>query len=173
MTMPAPLPPREAERLVALQRLDVLDSAAEPEFDELAAAARLAFGVDMALVSLVDEERQWFKARCGLDVEETGRDIAFCAHTILKPEPLIVLNAGVDKRFRENPLVAEPPYVRFYAGAPLVLPGGEAIGALCVMDPEPRYRFTPEEKRMLQFFASVAVERLVARARRLRTGSAA
>lgn len=174
MTAPAvPRPSDEADRLAALQSLDVLDTASEPEFEEIVEIAAAAFEVDIALVSLVDAERQWFKARTGLEICQTERSVAFCAHAIEKREPLVVLNASLDKRFAANPLVTGEPYLRFYAGAPLILPGGQAIGTLCLMDPEPRFRFPPERIQLLSFMAGVTVERLVARAKRRRASRGA
>lgn len=161
----APPPRNEAERLIALQNLDVLDTRAEPEFDELVSCARTAFDVKIALISLVDADRQWFKARCGLDVCQTGREEAFCAHAILGDKPFVVLNASLDRRFARNPLVTGAPHLRFYAGAPLILPTAEAIGTFCLIDPEPRFGFSSERARMLEFFAKTTVERLIARAR--------
>lgn len=163
-TPTAPVPADEVKRLLALQSLNVLDTGSEPQFDELVAQGRTAFGVETALITLIDSDRQWFKARAGLDMRETERDIAFCAHSIMQAEPFVVLNASRDTRFAQNPLVTGAPRIRFYAGAPLVLPGGEAIGTFCLIDPEPRFRFTPKHAAMLSFFAGVTVERLVARA---------
>lgn len=164
-TLAAPLPADEARRLIALEALNILDSSAEPEFDAVVRHARTAFGVETALIPLIDADRQWFKAREGMDRSQTGRDIAFCAHAILQKEPFVVLNASVDPRFATNPLVTGAPRIRFYAGAPLILPGGAAVGTVCLIDPEPRYRFDPGQVAMLKFFAEITVERLLARAR--------
>ena len=131
-------PANEPERLAALCALEVLDTPAEPRFDRLTRVAQRHFGVQIALVSLVDAERQWFKSRQGLDAAETPRDISFCGHAILSEETLYVSNALEDERFADNPLVVGGPEIRFYAGAPLHAPGGERIGTLCVIDGEPR-----------------------------------
>jgi signal transduction histidine kinase len=135
----ASLPNDEAERLAALRRYEVLDTEAEPEFDDLARFASELCGTPIALVSLVDADRQWFKARTGLDVAETPRSLAFCAHAILQHDFFEVPDASTDPRFADNPLVAADPKIRFYASAPLVDPEGHALGTLCVIDRVPRH----------------------------------
>jgi diguanylate cyclase (GGDEF)-like protein/PAS domain S-box-containing protein len=136
---PAQPPPTEALRLRALQALSVLDSAAEPEFDALVRAAAHICGTPISLVSVVDAHRQWFKANLGLPgVQETPRDLAFCSHAILEEELFLVPDALQDARFAGNPLVVGAPGIRFYAGAPIRLKGGAAIGTLCVIDRQPR-----------------------------------
>jgi diguanylate cyclase (GGDEF)-like protein len=135
----APLPPDEAERLACLRSCEVLDSGAEEAFDRIARFAGKLAGTPIAVISLVDADRQWFKARIGLDATETPRDQAFCAHAILRPgEPLIVPDATRDSRFADNPLVTGAPGIRFYAGMPLVSAEGHALGTLCVIDHVPR-----------------------------------
>jgi EAL domain-containing protein (putative c-di-GMP-specific phosphodiesterase class I) len=135
----APIPADEAKRLAVLQRYRILDTAYEAIFDEIAAAAARVCGTPMSAVSLVDAERQWFKARVGLKVAETSRNLAFCAHTVMDPAHLLVVNdATADERFASNPLVTGEPGIRFYAGAPLVAPDGSAVGSLCVIDSKPR-----------------------------------
>ncbi len=126
---PTPLPPDEAERLAALRRYEILDTPPEEAFDRLARLAAQLLGVPVALVSLVDADRQWFKSRRGLDLGETPRRVAFCAHTILADEVLVVEDARADPRFARNPLVADPAGVRFYAGAPVTTPDGYRIGS--------------------------------------------
>ncbi|MBA2237867.1 MAG: GAF domain-containing protein, partial [Lysobacter sp.] len=111
---------REAERLAALRRYEILDTGPEPVFDDLVALASRLCACPMSTVTLIDERRQWFKASVGLSVAETPREIAFCAWTIAEAEPLIVLDAGTDSRFKDNPLVTGDPGIRFYAGFPLV-----------------------------------------------------
>jgi diguanylate cyclase (GGDEF)-like protein len=135
----AELPVDEPLRLEALQRYAILDTPAEQTFDDLATIASAICGTSMALVSLVDAERQWFKARKGLAAPETARDVAFCAHAILEPTQVMeVRDATQDARFHDNPLVTGDPNIRFYAGAPLVTSDGQAVGTLCVLDPQPR-----------------------------------
>ncbi len=136
--MIAPSHPDEAARLQALLSYDVLDTPAEADFDDLARIASLICRTPIALISLVDAHRQWFKARVGLDIEETPRDVAFCAHAILGSELLVVEDATADDRFVENPLVKGAPNIRFYAGTPLADGSGLAIGTLCVIDRVPR-----------------------------------
>jgi diguanylate cyclase (GGDEF)-like protein len=135
----APLPPHEQERLAALRSYAVLDTQAEGSFDNLVRFAAKITGTPIALVSLIDGDRQWFKARVGLETAETHRDLAFCAHAILNPhEALIVEDATRDPRFADNALVTGAPDIRFYAGVPLVTPQGHALGTLCVIDRTPR-----------------------------------
>ncbi|TDK25041.1 sensor domain-containing diguanylate cyclase [Luteimonas aestuarii] len=132
-------PDNEQGRLQALQSLDILDSAPEQGFDDLVAIAAAICAVPMATVSLVDSDRQWFKARVGIDDAQTSRDCAFCAHAILQPDAMtIVDDATADARFSGNPYVTAPDGIRFYAGAPLVTSEGFALGTLCVMDDKPR-----------------------------------
>jgi GAF domain-containing protein len=135
----ADLPPDEEERLRALRELELLDSEPEEEFDELVRRAAEATGAPIAVITLVDEARQWFKARVNLELESTDRDLAFCAHAILSPDDLtIVPDTLEDERFNDNLLVVEDPNIRFYAGAPIFTPDGFPIGTLCVIDAAPR-----------------------------------
>jgi GAF domain-containing protein len=134
----APLPDNEAARLEALRQYQILDTAPEQVFDDITQLVTFICGTPMAQLSLVDKDRQWFKSKVGLDESQTPRDIAFCAHTILQTNPLIVNDTARDERFRDNPLVTEPPHVRFYAGVPLVDPKGFALGSLCAVDRKPR-----------------------------------
>ncbi|MDO9075157.1 MAG: PAS domain-containing protein [Rubrivivax sp.] len=136
---PGPAGRNEAERLASLERYGVLDSGRGTELDDLTALAAAVCGTPIALVSLVDSERQWFKSRIGLDVAETPRALAFCDHAIRRPgDVLVVPDTRTDPRFADNPLVCGPPHIRFYAGAPLVTPDGHALGTLSVLDREPR-----------------------------------
>jgi diguanylate cyclase len=166
----ARLPVNEADRLRALERYQVLDTPREESFDRLARMAARVFGVPMALVSLVDQSRQWWKACVGLDGSGTGRDEAFCAHAILSTEPLIVGDALEDPRFRDNPLVTGAPHIRFYAGAPLTSPDGFNLGTICIIDSRPR-QLTPDQRATLVDLAQVVLDelelRLAARAKAL------
>lgn len=134
----AAIPDNEAERLAALRSCGVLDSEPEPTFDEITGLASQLCDVPMALVSLVDANRQWFKSKVGLAVDETPRDLAFCAHAVVSGVTLVVPDALADDRFADNPLVTREPSIRFYAGIPLVLDGGLVAGTLCVLDRVPR-----------------------------------
>lgn len=137
--IPAALPGNEARRLAALRSYEILDSDPEEAFDDLTRVAARICRTPIALVSLVDEDRQWFKAKVGLEAAETPRSLAFCSHAILEPNQLFVVNdAHSDDRFRDNPLVTGDPGVVFYAGAPLVTPEGMPLGTLCVIDHKPR-----------------------------------
>lgn len=134
----APIPSYDKERLAALRELLILDTPPEERFDRIVKFASQEFNVPIALISLIDENRQWFKARVGLDACETGRDVSFCGHAILQPDIFVVADARADPRFADNPLVANPPHVIFYAGAPLALASGFVIGTLCLIDHKPR-----------------------------------
>lgn len=137
MQKPA-IPEDEAERLAELIRLRLLDTAQEERFDRYTRLAKRLFNVPIALISLVDSERQWFKSRQGLDGCETSRDVSFCGHAILQRDVFVVENALEDDRFRDNPLVEDDPKIRFYAGCPLAGPGGYMLGTLCIIDQSPR-----------------------------------
>ncbi|WP_372396066.1 response regulator [Azospirillum sp. HJ39] len=157
--VPAALPPDEPERLAVLRSYCVLDSPPESGFDNITRLAQHFFGTRIALVSLIDSDRQWFKSRVGLDVAETGRDLAFCAHAILDDGVLVVLDATQDPRFSGNPLVTGAPNIRFYAGAPL-LAGGHKLGTLCIIDDMPRSGFDAREAEILAQLARLVVDEL-------------
>jgi GAF domain-containing protein len=138
--------------LVALREYHILDTAAEQAYDDIVALAAYLCNVPIALITLVDESRTWFKSRLGLNEKETPRDVAFCAHAILQTEPLIMRDALKDTRFSDNPLVTSSPHIRFYAGFPLASPDGFALGTLCVIDRKPR-RLSAEQKTAMQTLA--------------------
>lgn len=155
----AALPPDEEKRLAAVYRLGLLDTEAEERFDRHARIAAAAFDAPIALVSLVDRERQWYKAHYGFDFSETSRDVGFCSHAILDSEPLVVSDALHDDRFADNPVVVGEPHVRFYAGVPLHAADGERVGALCIVDHKPR-NLSAAQLRMLQDIARLVEEEL-------------
>ena len=160
-----PIPAHEAERLAALRDYDVLDTPAEPQYDDLTELAARICEAPIALISLVDENRQWFKSHRGLETRETERDMAFCAHAILHPETFVIEDATQDARFADNPLVTADPKIRFYAGAPLITPGGHALGTLCVIDTEPR-RLRPDHDEALRILSRHVINLLELRRRR-------
>jgi GAF domain-containing protein len=155
-----PLPLDEPRRLIALKRYDLLDTPPEEAFDRI---TRLAAGVLGMPISLIDESRQWFKSRHGLDAPWTRREVAFCSHTILDTEPLVVRDATADDRFATNPLVTGDPNIRFYAGAPLVTPEGHVLGTLCVIDRSPHPEFSDEQRLLLQDLADLVMTEIEAR----------
>jgi PAS domain S-box-containing protein len=157
--MKAPLPPNEADRLATLRGFGILDTAPELAFDELSELAAYICQTPVALISLVDEDRQWFKSRVGWTTEETPREVAFCAHAILQPDLFIVPDATADERFANNPLVTSPPSIRFYAGAPLVTAEGHALGTICVIDHQPR-ELTADQARALRALSHQVVAQL-------------
>ncbi|MCP1623335.1 sensor domain-containing diguanylate cyclase [Pseudomonas nitroreducens] len=137
--MPAcPIPVDESLRQQTLDEMNLLDTPAEHYLDTLVQLTQDLVKVDTVLISLIDQERQWFKARVGLDASETTRDVSFCGYAILGEDTLLVPDATLDERFADNPLVLGPPYIRFYAGRPLRAGNGQAIGTLCMVDPRPR-----------------------------------
>jgi diguanylate cyclase (GGDEF)-like protein len=143
-----PTPIDETQRLRALSTLCVLDTLPEERFDRITRLAARAFDVPIALVSLVDRDRQWFKSRQGLQACETSRDVSFCGHAILNEGPLVVADALQDPRFFDNPLVLGDPHIRFYAGQPIHGPDGSRVGTLCLIDGEPR-EFSAEDAALL------------------------
>ena len=158
----------EAARLAALRRYEILDAPPEPALDALTALLRVSLDAPTALLSLVDETRQWFKAKDGFApaAPSMPRDLAFCAVTMLAPDPVVVPDMTGDARFAAHPLVIGPPHTRFYAGAPLVTPEGLRIGTVCVLSPEPRTSGMGErEAAMLRAISSAAMETLETRLR--------
>jgi PAS domain S-box-containing protein len=156
--MPIPLPANEAERLAALRRYGVADPTPEEAFDRVTRLAARLFGVPVALVSLVEEDRQVFKSCHGADWTESPREVSFCTHALLTPEVLVVEDARRDPRFAENPFVTADPHIRFYAGAPLVTPDGFALGTLCLIDDAPRSFSAAEAATLSDLAAGVATE---------------
>jgi diguanylate cyclase (GGDEF)-like protein/PAS domain S-box-containing protein len=149
----------EADRLQALRNLDILGTAPSPEFDRLCRMAQAVFGVPISLITLLEHDLQWFKAKCGLDIEGTVRDVAFCNRTILGDEVMVVPDARADERFASNPLVTGEPFIRFYAGAPLILSPGVRLGSICVIDSKPR-SVSRQEAEILKQLADAVVGEL-------------
>jgi two-component system, cell cycle sensor histidine kinase and response regulator CckA len=145
----APTIKKEAQRLKVLWQYDVLDTVPEEVFDDLTELAARICEAPVALISLIDEDRQWFKAKVGVTLSETSRDISFCAHAIKQTDLFIIPDATQDARFAKNPLVISDPKIRFYAGAPLITPDGHALGTLCVIDKVPR-QLRPEQQQALR-----------------------
>ena len=163
---PAALPADEPERLRTLRLHQILDTAAEQAFDDLVNLAALICDAPIAAISLVDTSRQWFKAKVGLSVASTPRDMAFCAHAILGTDLMVVDDATVDPRFAENPLVTGDPRIRFYVGAPLVMANGTALGTVCVIDRKPR-TLSATQLRAMQLLQRTAVHLVEVRRARL------
>lgn len=154
-------PQDEQARLETLRSLSILNTPPEERFDRLTRMAKRLFGVPIALVNLIDENRQWFKSCFGLSVSETSRDISFCGHAILGNDLFIIPNTIEDERFADNPLVLNDPFIRFYAGCPLNAPNGRKLGTLCIIDRQPR-SFGKEDLEALQDLASMVERELSA-----------
>ena len=162
--MKPPVIPNEKQRLNVLWQYDVLDTVPEEVFDDLTELAARICEAPIAMITLVDEKRQWFKAKVGVTVKETSRDISFCGHAIAQSDLFIVPDATKDQRFEHNPLVISDPKIRFYAGAPLVTPDGHALGTLCVIDKVPR-ELRPDQKGALRVLARHVMTQLELRRR--------
>ena len=160
-----PRPANEPDRLQALRQLLILDTPPEERFDRLTAFAAQEFDVPTALLSLIDDDRQWFKSRVGVDSCETPRSISFCGHAILQDDIMVVPDVNQDERFIDNPLVTGEPHIQFYAGAPLKLPGGQNVGTLCLIDNKPR-TLGDIDLAILGSLRDLAVEELVRREQR-------
>ena len=156
---PMLMPANEEGRIAALQKYAILDSEPEQGFDDLTLLASYVCRTPIALISLIDESRQWFKSRVGINISETPRDIAFCSTAILSSEVMIVPDTLKDERFRNHPLVVSEPNIRFYAGAPLITEEGFALGTLCVVDRTPR-EFSPEQKEALKALSRLVLAQL-------------
>lgn len=156
----------EQSRLAALKGYGVLDTPNEAEFDAIVREAARLLGTPIALISLIDADRQWFKAKVGLEASETPRSISFCTHAIRGPEMLVVEDATADERFANNPMVTGDPHIRFYAGMPLKTPSGKRIGTLCVIDSKPHRAPTPQEHAQLAALAEKTILALEERTRR-------
>ncbi|HMO25860.1 MAG TPA: GAF domain-containing protein [Tepidisphaeraceae bacterium] len=154
-----PKPKNEATRLIAVHDTQLLDTPPDPDFDGIAELAAAICRTPMAMISLVDSDRQWFKAKVGLSFCQTPRKHAFCAQTICGTEPFIVEDASLDPRTRDNPYVTREPYLRFYAGIPLIDSAGNALGSLCVLDTQPR-RLSDDQIEHLQTLARATVTRI-------------
>ena len=154
-----PIPENDPERLESLRRLAILDTPRADPFDRVTRTCSRMLDVPIVLVSLVDEERQWFKSRVGLDVMETPREVAFCAHVVHDDRPMVVPDALDDPRFADNPLVTGDPHVRAYLGVPVHAPDGHALGTICAIDRAPR-DFTPSQVIAMERMARV-VEQLI------------
>jgi len=150
--MTAPVKTNETRRLKVLWQYEILDTVPEEVFDDLTELAARICEAPIALISLIDEDRQWFKSKVGISVNETSRDISFCAHAIKQHDLFIIPDATQDLRFANNPLVTSDPKIRFYAGAPLITPDGHALGTLCVIDKVPR-ELRPEQQQALRVLA--------------------
>src|SRR5579884_2483449 len=164
--MKAPIPKKEKKRLEVLWQYDILDTVPEQVFDDLTELAATICEAPIALITLVDEDRQWFKSKVGISQNETSRDVSFCGHAIMEDKLFIVPDAAHDQRFARNPLVLGDPKIRFYAGAPLVTPDGHALGTLCVIDKVPR-TLRPEQKRALEILSRHVMTQLELRRRSL------
>lgn len=157
--MKAKIYAEESARLKALKDYDILDTPSEQAYDDITALAAFICDVPIALISLVDADRQWFKSKVGLAASETTREVSFCAHAILKPEIMVIPDTLLDQRFLDNPLVACAPNIRFYAGVPLLTPSGYPLGTLCVIDHQPKM-LSDTQRSTLEALARQVVSQL-------------
>lgn len=154
-----PTPPDEPQRMRTLREYEVLDTPPEAVYDDIAHVAAGVCDTPVALITLVDGTRNWFKARVGVDVTESPRDLSFCGHAILRSEIFEVTDAAVDERFADNPLVESAPRIRFYAGAPLITPDGYKLGTICAIDVRPR-RLTEAQRDTLSALSRLVMRQL-------------
>jgi GAF domain-containing protein len=166
---PAPTPENELQRLAALLRLRLLDAVPDQSFEVITRCVSAGTGAPVALISLVDADRQWFMCRVGLDAQKMPREVSCCGHAILADKPLIVADALGDPRFADNPLVTGPPYVRAYLGIPLVTREGHALGTLCAIETQPKF-WTPKMTASTVDLAKVTVALIEARALKMELG---
>jgi GAF domain-containing protein len=159
---PVPIPKDEPERVAELHSYEILDTLPEDIFDHITVLASHICQTPIAMVTLVDSDRQWFKSKVGTSAAETSRDIAFCAHAIMQDDLFVVPDAAADKRFAQNPLVLSRPKIRFYAGAPLITPNKHALGTLCVIDRVPR-QLTKEQREALRALSRAVMAQMESR----------
>lgn len=159
MTAPKLMPTPDSARVAALEKYAILDTEPEQAFDDLTLLASYICKTPIALISLVDQDRQWFKSKVGLSVSETPREVAFCSTAIQQSDVMVVPDTLQDARFRDNPLVVSEPRIRFYAGAPLINEEGYALGTLCVVDRKPR-EFGPDQVEALQALSRLVLAQL-------------
>jgi two-component system, NtrC family, sensor kinase len=159
MATAKPSPASDHDRVAALQKYAILDTEPERAFDDLTLLASFVCKTPIALISLVDEDRQWFKSKIGITASETPRELAFCSTTIQQSDVMVVPDTLKDERFRNNPMVVAEPKIRFYAGAPLINEEGYALGTLCVVDRAPR-EFGPDQKEALQALGRLVLAQL-------------
>jgi GAF domain-containing protein len=159
MSIKPPVSANEEARLKALQDYHIMDTAPERSFDAITELASFICEVPIATIALVDDRRQWFKSKVGVEGSEDPREVSFCAHTMYQTSLMVVEDARTDERFASNPLVTGNPHIRFYAGAPLISPGGYGLGSLCIIDRTPR-KLSPERGAALEKLATVVVSQL-------------
>ncbi|RYF45251.1 MAG: GAF domain-containing protein, partial [Cytophagaceae bacterium] len=159
----APLLLNESDRLATLAEYELKEDDTELQLDAIVQLASKLFDVPIVLVSIVERERQFFSARKGLDVCETGRNVAFCAHALELDDILVIPDAKLDSRFAQNPLVLGEPFIRFYAGMPLVAPSGHVLGTLCIIDRRPRNGLTAQDRAHLKTLATLVLDKLEVR----------